>query len=324
MNYYLAPMEGLTGYTYRNASHEFFHPMDKYFSPFLVPHQNIKFKTRELRDLLPENNKGIPLIPQVLTNRAQDFLRTARELQDLGYEEININLGCPSKTVTAKNRGAAFLAFPKELHEFLEEIFSKASVKISVKTRLGKENPEEFYELMEIYREYPLEELIIHPRVQLDYYGNHPRMEIFREALERSTCPVCYNGDLFTLEDYENFVREFPSMDRVMFGRGYLANPGIVNQIVGEPVTKEQLRRFHDRMYEEYKEMLSGDVNLLFRMKELWSYMIQLFDDSSKYRKRIKKAVKLADYEREVDALFRERELLLTAPYGGYHGITRL
>ena len=172
MKYYFAPMEGITGYIYRNVHHRFFPGMDKYFSPFISPGTKKTMTPKELRDILPENNQDYTLIPQILTNRSGDFLRLCRDLKEYGYKEVNLNLGCPSGTVVAKKKGAGFLEYPNELDRFLEEIFAGTDLKISIKTRIGKDDPEEFEKLLEIYNKYPLEELIIHPRVQTDYYKN--------------------------------------------------------------------------------------------------------------------------------------------------------
>ena len=169
MKYYLAPMEGITGYIYRNAYEKFFHNIDKYFTPFIVPNQSRSLKTKELRDILPENNQGMNIVPQILTNDSEGFIVTAKKLKQLGYNEVNLNLGCPAGTVVSKNRGSGFLALRDELDRFLEEIYKIEDMKISIKTRIGKDTPEEFYKLIEIYNKYPLEELIIHPRTREDF-----------------------------------------------------------------------------------------------------------------------------------------------------------
>ena len=186
MKFYLAPLEGVTTYVYRNAYHKHFRPMDKYFTPFIVPHKEKNFSTREKKELSPENNQGLFVVPQLLTNNAEDFLKTANDIVKFGYDEINLNLGCPSGTVVAKKKGSGFLAFPEELERFLDEIFNKADFKISIKTRIGKENPDEFYRLLEIYNKYPMEELIVHPRIQTDYYKNTPNWKMFEEAYKHS------------------------------------------------------------------------------------------------------------------------------------------
>ena len=311
MNFYFAPMEGLTGYIYRNAHNAFFNNIDKYFSPFIVANQSESFKTRELNDILPENNKGLVLIPQLLTNNAKDFIHTSKKIKQLGYNEINLNLGCPSGTVVSKNKGAGFLSKKEELNAFLDEIFSRSITKISLKTRLGKDQPEEFYDLIEIFNKYPIEELIIHPRTQKDFYKNKPNLKIFKEALILSKNPVCYNGDIFTSKDYKEFSTDFPSVDTLMIGRGLLANPGFNRYITDNiKLEKELLKDFHDKIYEDYKKILFGERNVLFKMKELWFYMIPAFSDNVKYAKKIKKSERLCDYDEAVSSLFREQDIL--------------
>ena len=311
MLYYLAPMEGITGYIYRNAYEKFFDNIDKYFTPFIIPNKSTNFKTKELRDVLPENNKGMNIVPQILTNDSESFIITSRKLQELGYNEVNLNLGCPSGTVVSKNRGAGFLAKREELDMFLEEIFKMDDMKISIKTRIGKEAPEEFYELIKIYNKYPMEELIIHPRTQKDFYGNTPNLEVFKDALELSTNPVCYNGDIFTVDDNSKLIKNFKEVKTVMLGRGIIANPGLMNEIKNNTIIdKDVLKEFHDEILNGYLELLNDDKNALFKMKELWSYMVYIFSDSKKYAKKIKKSQKLSDYEEAVSSLFIEQEIV--------------
>lgn len=305
-------MEGLTGYIYRNAHSAFFNnSIDKYFSPFIVPNQSDSFKTKELKDILPENNQGLVLIPQLLTNNAKDFIHTSKKIKQLGYTEINLNLGCPSGTVVSKNRGSGFLSKPKELDEFLEEIFSEAVTKISVKTRIGKDQPEEFYNLIEIFNKYPIKELIIHPRIQKDFYKNKPNLKVFKDALDLSKNPVCYNGDIFTIQDYKEFLNDFHSVETLMIGRGLLANPGLISDIENNTkLEKKLLKDFHDKIYDDYKRILFGDRNVLFKMKELWFYMMPMFSDNAKYAKKIRKSQRLYDYDAAVLNLFSEQDIL--------------
>ena len=311
MKYYLAPMEGITRYIYRNAYHKYFNNIDKYFTPFVVPNTSRNLKTKEMLDILPENNKELYIVPQILTNDAQGFIDTARKIQQLGYEEINLNLGCPSGTVVSKGRGSGFLAHKEELDRFLEEIYKIDDMKISIKTRLGKDNPEEFYDLIKIYNKYPLEELIIHPRTREDFYGNKPNLEIFKSALELSTNPVCYNGDIFTEEDYNKLMLKFPKLDSVMLGRGLIANPGLIDEIKSNKLLNEDiLKSFHDDVLNGYLNLLKDDKNTLFKMKEIWSYMIYIFSDNKKYAKKIKKAQKLKDYNEVIESLFREQKIV--------------
>jgi tRNA-dihydrouridine synthase len=311
MKYYLAPMEGITGYIYRNTYEKFFHNIDKYFTPFVVPNKSRSLKTKELRDILPENNKGMNIVPQILTNDSEKFITASRKLQQLGYNEVNLNLGCPAGTVVSKNRGSGFLAKREELDIFLYEIFKMDDMKISIKTRIGKDSPEEFYELIKIYNRYPIEELIIHPRTQKDFYGNKPNLEIFKDALAVTTNPVCYNGDIFTVDDNNKLIKAFPEVKTVMVGRGIIANPGLMNEIKNSTnIDKEVLKDFHDEILNKYVELFNEDRNVLFKMKEIWSYMIYIFSNNKKYAKKIKKSQKLSDYKGAVLSLFMEQEII--------------
>ncbi|KRU26702.1 dihydrouridine synthase [Clostridium sporogenes] len=256
MKYYLAPMEGITGYIYRNSYKKFFNNIDKYFTPFIVPNKSTSLKTKELRDISPKNNKGMNIVPQILTNDSEGFIITARKLQQLGYDEINLNLGCPAGTVVSKNRGSGFLAKREEIDIFLDEIFKIDDMKISIKTRIGKDSPEEFYELIKIYNKYPIEELIIHPRTQKDFYGNKPDLDIFKDALSLSRNPICYNGDIFTVSGYNKLIKTFPKVKTIMLGRGILANPGLINEIKNNTtIDKEVLKEFHDEILNKYIEL---------------------------------------------------------------------
>ncbi len=312
MKLYMAPLEGITGHVFRRAYYTCFGSVDKYFIPFIKPNQRGHLSSRERQDILPENNEGMYAVPQILTNSVEDFARTTRKLQKYGYREFNLNLGCPSGTVVSKGRGSGFLAFPEELDRFLDAVFEQTEVEISIKTRIGKESPEEFGRLLEIYNQYPVKELIIHPRIQKDVYKNHPNWEVFRNACAESKNPVCYNGDLFSAEAYERAVNAFPEVDMWMFGRGLLMNPGLCRQIrQGIGLDKKTLRMFHDKIYGEYQEILPGARTILFKMKELWSFLAPAFTNYEKYAKKIRKAEKLEAYERTVDTLFGEQSICL-------------
>ena len=311
MKFYLAPMEGITGHIYRNSYEKYFHNIDKYFTPFIVPNQSVSLKTKELKDLLPQNNKGLNIVPQILTNDAEGFILTANKLKQLGYEEINLNLGCPAGTVVSKKRGSGFLAYPEELDKFLDEIYKIDNMKISIKTRLGKERADEFYKLIEIYNKYPLEELIIHPRTREDFYGNTPNLEVFKDALKLSKHSICYNGDIFTLNSYNKIINEFPEVNKVMLGRGILANPGLIGEIKNnEFANKEIIKMFHDEIFEKYTILLNEDKNAMYRMKEVWGYMSHIFTNNKKYYKKIKKAQKAIDYKNAVNSLFIEQDII--------------
>lgn len=308
VKYYMAPLESVTTWIYRQAHAKIYGRLDKYFIPFLEPHEKRDFKTRELQEILPEHNKNIYAVPQILTNRSEGFIKLAKALKDWGYEEINLNLGCPSKTVVTKGKGSGFLAKPEELERFLTEIFDALSgeVKISVKTRIGKEDPEEFPALLELFNKYPMEELIIHPRVQKDGYGNVPRLELYELAEKQSVNPLCYNGDLYTREQIRNFAERFPGTERLMFGRGFLRDPGLLyNEGKDSKDIFEKFWAFHDLVYEGYQERNMGDRNVLFKMKELWSYQVYQFSEPERLFKTFKKVQDCNEYEQMIRNLRR-------------------
>ena len=308
VKYYMAPLESVTTWIYRQAHAKIYGRLDKYFIPFLEPHEKRDFKTRELQEILPEHNENIYAVPQILTNRSEGFIKLAKALKDWGYEEINLNLGCPSKTVVTKGKGSGFLAKPEKLERFLTEIFDALSgeVKISVKTRIGKEDPEEFPALLELFNKYPMEELIIHPRVQKDGYGNVPRLELYELAEKQSVNPLCYNGDLYTREQIRNFAERFPGTERLMFGRGFLRDPGLLYNEGKDPKDIfEKFWAFHDLVYEGYQERNMGDRNVLFKMKELWSYQVYQFSEPERLFKTFKKMQDCNEYEQMIRNLRR-------------------
>ena len=308
VKYYMAPLESVTTWIYRQAHAKIYGRLDKYFIPFLEPHEKRDFKTRELQEILPSHNENIYAVPQILTNRSEGFIKLAKALKDWGYEEVNLNLGCPSKTVVTKGKGSGFLAKPKELERFLTEIFDALSgeVKISVKTRIGKEDPEEFPALLKLFNKYPMEELIIHPRVQKDGYGNVPRLEFYELAEKQSVNPLCYNGDLYTREQIRNFAERFPGTERLMFGRGFLRDPGLLYNEGKDPKDIfEKFLAFHDLVYEGYQERNMGDRNVLFKMKELWSYQVYQFSEPERLFKTFKKVQDCNEYEQMIRNLRR-------------------
>ena len=305
----MAPLEGLTTYIFRNTHAKYFGKMDKYYTPFLSLHKEKEFSHKERQEILPENNEGLWVVPQVLTNSAEDFLKAAGKLKTLGYEEVNINLGCPSGTVVPKGKGAGMLAEPERLEQFLTEVFENTPLKISIKTRLGMTDEAEWSRLLEIYNRFPLEELIVHARVREDYYKKPVRPEAFAHTMEQSKCQVCYNGDIFAVEDYAELTKRFPNLPAVMLGRGLLRKPGLAEEISEKanafPTSKVRLHAFHDELYSEYQKILSGDRNVLFKMKEFWSYLICNFPDMEKQLKKLHKTKSCAEYESWVRILFQ-------------------
>lgn len=322
MKIYFAPLEGVTTYIFRNAFSEIYGHVDKYFAPFISPADNCPLTPRERKDIAPENNIGIYLVPQILTCRSEHFIDTAKELHAMGYNEVNLNLGCPSGTVCAKGKGAGFLQERSSLQSFLDDIYSYAEsdgMKISIKTRLGYHDPEEFYALIDIFNRFPVSELIVHPRIRTDFYKGDIREEYFSYALGHAKMPLVYNGNIFTTSDYEKFSNSFgKTLDPIMLGRGLVSDPDLAEKLKSvfekdaSSLTIEtdfsKLRIFHDTLYHEYQKVLSPDINVLHKMRELWTYWKVLFDGKERDIKHLMKAKKYEDYESIVYPLLQAKE----------------
>ncbi len=310
IKYYAAPLEGMTTYLWRHIHHEIFGGADKYFTPFVSPNANQSFQTKELDEL--QHNEGLTVVPQILANNATHFLWAAREMYDMGYREINFNLGCPAGTVTAKRKGAGALSDPAALEAMLDEIFAGLphGLRLSIKTRVGKSSVEEWPGLLNLYSRYPLCELIVHPRVQKEFYQGYAHRELLGETLAVGKWPVTYNGDIFTPEDAQGIVAQYPAVDALMVGRGLMADPALLRRAHnGAPATREELRRYHDALYEAYCRRLSGDLNAIYRMRELWNYLSGSFQETDRFLKQVRKAKTRQDYLGAVDRLFGEAEL---------------
>ena len=302
---YAAPMEGLTGYIWRRAQREMFGGVDKYFTPFLSPNGNLTFQRKELDEVTQGERDTVP---QLLTNRGDYFVWAARELYAMGYREVNFNLGCPSGTVTAKHKGAGLLAYPEELERCLDEIFGALpEMRVSIKTRIGKNDPAEWQRLLDIYERYPISELIVHPRVQKEFYRGTVHRDAFDAALARRQEVPVYNGDLFTAVDVAAFCRQYPQVDAVMAGRGLIADPALGRRLRGgAPASRQELTAFHDRLLADYRQRLSGDTPVLHRMRELWNYLSGSFEGTERELKAIRKAKTVAEYLPAAQRLLRD------------------
>lgn len=317
MKIYLAPLEGVTGYIVRNAFAHSFPGIDKYYTPFIPAAKRMNRKV--LRDIAAENNLGIHLVPQLMSNRAEEVLDLGHQLQELGYQEININLGCPSGTVVSKKRGSGLLSDLDMLDAFLYSIFEKADFPISVKTRVGFTDDSDWEKLLAIYSRYPLYELTVHPRVRTDFYNGTPRYADFDLAYDHYAAAsdntrLCYNGDIRTRTDYDRLMERYPNLAQIMIGRGLLANPALAMQITGSGTNADLLpafRAFHDEIFDGYSRIFSGERDAMFHMKEIWGYLICSFTDSEKIGKRIRKAQTFPEYLTCVNELFAHHPLCL-------------
>ncbi len=334
MQIYLAPMEGITGYVVRNAFAHHFGHIDKYYTPFIPAAKRLSRKI--LRDLSPARNQGICLIPQLISNRAEEVLEMIRLLKDLGFTEVNLNLGCPSGTVVSKKRGSGLLQYPEELDRFLDGVYEKADIPVSIKTRIGFADMEEWPGLLQIYRKYPFHELIIHPRLRSELYKGFPHPEAFRMAYDsilKEASPdqtvhheirqLCYNGDIWDMRCYEDMHARFPSVETVMIGRGLLARPYLAWQIRSEEdavpdadirtCTSQQmrsrLRDFCDEIYQEYMVIFSGEKDVCMHMKEIWIHLGSSFRDSDRLVRKLMKCRTVSEYHALVSQIFDTLEL---------------
>ncbi len=307
---YFAPMEGITVWQFRALHCRIFGGVDRYFSPFLSPNQHHVFSKKELGDVLPEHNEGVPLVPQILTRRSEDFIWCAGDLEAMGYREVNLNCGCPSGTVTAKGKGAGLLLDLTALDRFLDQVFSHVNVAVSVKTRLGLVDPEEFFAVLEVYNRYPLSELIIHPRVQAELYRGTPHREVFDACVPKARPPLCYNGDLTGAEDCRAFCQGHPAVDRVMVGRGLVGNPALAREVQGGPAaTREELRAFHDGLYRSCCEAFQSEKNAMRPMKEIWFYLLSLFEADPAAERALRRCTDPVEYRAIAGQILREGKM---------------
>ena len=300
-----APMEGVSSAVFRRVHRRFFPEADRYYAPFIAPDGRGTFKSSRLRDLLPESNPGVSLIPQLLTNQSESFLGAARQIADLGYREINLNLGCPSATVVSKHKGSGMLRERERLDGFLADVFSRSPVAVSVKTRLGFFSPDEIDALMEIYNRYPIRELIIHARHREGYYQSPVDLEAFSRAIDCAGMPVIYNGNVFTAADYRAVKERFPALSGVMLGRGAAADPALFRVIRGgEPLRLDELRAFHAALSDELLASGLSPAYAAARLKELWFYLRALFPDDERLCRALFKSRDLTELLSRAEDLF--------------------
>jgi len=303
MELYFAPLEGITTYIYRNTHAELFDGCDAYYAPFIVPTDNERLSIKSLRDIVPENNAIKPKI-QVMCTTWTAFCEFAEKVKTLGYNEVNLNLGCPSGTVVKKSRGSGALRDTEALDEMLGGVFQKNDVKISIKTRTGFYSHDEFDKLLRIYAKYPLSKLIVHPRIREEYYKGEPNLESFNKAYEVLKEKLCYNGNIYTLKDYNKICGRFFGIQSVMIGRGAIRNPAIFREIKGgKSLATEELIRFSNLLENRYFELYDSERNTLHKLKEMWLYAITNYPDETKIMKAVKKSNRLSELNSAINSL---------------------
>ena len=308
--YDFAPLDGITRAVFRQVWARRFGGADRIFVPFFSPTHHRIVTPRDMREITRQGVEDLPLVPQVMTRLAPDFLWAAEVLGDMGYTEVNLNLGCPSGTVTAKGKGSGFLAKPEELERFFDQVFAAVKLPVSVKTRLGYQSAEEFPRLLEIFNRYPIACLTVHARTRPEKYLGPLHLDAFAEALEHSKNPVCYNGDLQTVEGVQAFEERFPQAEAVMIGRGAVADPALFRKLRGGPAaTRQELQAFTQELYLSYQDFY-GQVGIAAqRMREVWFYLIHLFADADRLNRDMRRFRTPGEYEAAERAIFQELEL---------------
>jgi len=302
MKLYFAPMEGITLAVFRRIHHRHFPGIEKYFSPFLVANQTLHFHKKEIRDILPEANPSVPLVPQILTNKADQMLWAVETLAGYGYREINLNLGCSMPQVAKRGRGAGFLADAEALDDFFTTVFKGLKgrdISLSVKTRIGLTDPGEARELLEVFNRHPLCELIVHPRLMRELYSGKPHLDVFSGIFSACRHPVCYNGDIFSEEDFKRLKEAFPGLDRCMLGRGLLMDPALARRLQGgNAAPAEELKAYHDALLNGFLGFLPDGRQAVTKMKGIWSFWGDSFPGKEKELKKLRKSIWPDEYRK--------------------------
>lgn len=306
----LAPLKGLTDAVFRKTYAEHFSGFDGAVAPFITALPADRLTERHVRDLLPRADGGIPVVPQILANTAENFAFLARHLYDMGYPEVNWNLGCPFRPVTKKKRGAGLLPFPEQVNEFLDKTLRALPGRLSIKMRLGRSRPDEILRLLPVLDHYPIEEITIHPRTATQMYAGLPDLDMFQACLEQSRHRVVYNGDIIDLQSFQALAARFPAVDSWMIGRGALSNPFLPaiikagrDEISGKV---EKFRAFYEALFGRYGERLCGPGHLLDRMKGFWTYFTAAFTNGREMEKRVHRTFNLSRYLEIVARFFKE------------------
>jgi len=300
-----SPLQGFTDYRFRNAQNKFFGGIDTFYSPYIRLNGKLVIKSSYERDLLPENNIGLEVIPQVITNDAEEFLFVAKYVQSLGYKELNWNLGCPYPMVTKSGMGSGLISNTEKINHILERAHNETDIIVSMKMRLGYETTQEILDVFPILDQYPLKNIAIHARLGKQLYKGGVHLDAFQECIKNTKHKLYYNGDITSVAIFKEMQLRFPTIDHWMIGRGLIADPFLPSMIKNNsfeyPKNKMELfSAFHDTLYEGYSQSLSGQTHILLKMHHLWEYFSVLFDNPHKVNKNIKKSKSIRNYEATV------------------------
>ncbi len=304
--FYLAPLRGITDSIFRNAFENHFGKFDFMLAPFIPTVKGTVVAPSIIKDILPEKNDIKRLIPQIIGNNAEEIIVLASRMTDLGYTSINLNMGCPHTPVTRKKRGSGLLPFPELVDSLLEKVVPSLTCKFSVKLRLGLQDEHEISSIIPVLNKYPLYEVIIHPRTGAQMYKGKADLDCFEKYYPSCVHPIVYNGDIFSLNDFNQVKQRFPVITRFMTGRGVIQNPFLL-MILKEGKNLfdiSKVHSFHDEIYEKNQVILSGPAHLLGKMKGLWSYLALPLPHGKKLLKQIQRVSSVSAYNKAIDNYF--------------------
>jgi tRNA-dihydrouridine synthase len=314
-----SPLQGFTDFRFRNTFHKYFGGIDQYIAPYIRLNGDLEIKPGNVRDILPANNSSLNLIPQIITKDAGEFLSVAKYVQNLGYNELNWNLGCPYPMVAKRGMGSGLLSTPDKIDEILVRVFSETDIQVSVKMRLGYESPQEIFHVLPVLEKYKLANITIHPRIGKQMYKGEVDLKALEECLALSSHRIIYNGDITSVQSFREIKERFPAINNFMIGRGLIADPFLPAMIKADtPVYPENrfevFRSFHDELVSSWEESLSGQKHLLMKMYSFWEYFIQSFPNSPKGLKKIKKAQNLNVYREAVKQIIYNESVNCALP----------
>ncbi|WP_010664060.1 tRNA dihydrouridine synthase [Marinilabilia salmonicolor] len=300
-----SPLQGFTDFRFRNAVEKYFGGIDAWYAPYIRLQKHLEIKNSYQRDLLPENNQVSSLIPQVMTNSAEEFLFVAKYVLDLGYNELNWNLGCPYPMVTKRGLGSGMLKHKEQIDDLLTRVADESDITISLKMRLGYEDNREILDLLPLLEKHSIKNIVIHPRLGKQLYKGEADLDQFQRCIENTSHQICYNGDISSVAKFRELRQRFPSINSWAIGRGVIANPFLPAMIQADADQLpenwiESFSRFHDALFQSYEEALSGPGHILIKMQSFWEYFSQLFSNPHKAFKRIKKAKNMEAYHEAV------------------------
>ena len=300
-----SPLQGFTDFRFRNSFHKYFGGIDTFFSPYIRLNGKFVVKPAYERDILPKNNLDINVIPQIMTNDAEEFLFVAKYVQELGYNELNWNLGCPYPMVTNRGMGSGLIKDFEKVDTILERVHNESDITVSMKMRMGYENSEEILDTLPILDKYPIKNIAIHARTGKQLYKGGVDLDAFQTCLDHAKHKIYYNGDITSVTVFRDLQERFPSIDHWMIGRGLIADPFLPQMIKDDTLEYpddrfEVFGKFHDTLYDQFENSLSGNKHLHIKMLSFWEYFAQSFPESRKVLKKIKKAKSAGHYEEAV------------------------